>query len=468
MPGDISKLKIPFIHVPPSSIKARETSLRNLKQMLTEHEKEICDAIHADLKKPRQECLALEILPLKLEITNQIINLKSWAGEKRLHRTFLSLMDTASVQPQPYGLVLVIGAWNYPVYLSLMPLVGAIAAGNAVVLKPSELAPETEAILVQLIPQYLDETICQVFTGGAEETSNLLATQRFDYIFYTGGCNAARSILSQAAKHLTPVTLELGGKCPVFVDTSADLDMTAKRLTWAKCVNAGQTCVAPDYVLCHPKVLDKLIELCISFAKDFFGEDLAKSDDFGRIINERHAGRLCGLLKNTKGQVVFGGRTDLTDKFVEFTILKNVPHDDVLLKDEIFGPILPIITVLSYQEAIDFVRVREKPLAIYVYSSAKDVCDAWKNQTSSGSLVFNECIMQLSVPNLPFGGVGNSGMGRYLGEASVATFSNPRSILDKSTSELLNNKFRYPPHTESHENWVRWGLSKRESYCNIL
>ncbi|CUT99020.1 Fatty aldehyde dehydrogenase [Echinococcus multilocularis] len=464
---DISKLKVPFVDIPPSSFEERKHILRQLKTMLTDNEEELCRAIHTDLHKPRLECLECEILPLKLEITNLIHNLDDWAGEKYIPRTFLSLFDTVSIQPQPLGRVLVIGAWNYPIFLSLFPFVGAIAAGNAVVLKPSELAPETESLLANLLPSYVDETVCQVFTGGAKETMQLLDTYRFDHVFYTGGMNAARSILSQVAKHLTPVTLELGGKSPVYVDASADLALTAKRLIWAKGLSAGQTCVTPDYVLCHAKVLDNFIKECISITETFYGKKMEESADFARIINERHTARLSSLLQNTRGEVVYGGKTHLEEKFIELTIVKDVKEDDVLMQEEIFGPILPIVTVQSYDEAIGYVQQKEKPLTIYVFASGSEVIEAWKNRTTSGSIVFNDCIMQLGVRNLPFGGVGNSGMGRYFGQASIDAFSNPRSLLDKSTVEKFNNLFRYPPYTESNEKWVRWGLSKGDSRCTI-
>ncbi|KAL5965786.1 Aldehyde dehydrogenase family 3 member A2 [Taenia solium] len=384
-----------------------------------------------------------------------------------ISRTFLSMFDTVSVQPQPLGRVLVIGAWNYPIFLALCPFVGAIAAGNAVVLKPSEMAPETESLLANLLPSYVDETVCQVYTGGAERTMELLDKYRFDHVFYTGGMNAARSILSQVAKHLTPVTLELGGKSPVYVDASADLALTAKRLIWAKGLNAGQTCVVPDYVLCHAKVLNDFIKECISITEEFYGKEMEESEDFSRIVNQRHTTRLSNLLQNTKGKKVYGGKTDLEAKFIEMTIVKDVKEDDVLMQEEIFGPILPIVTVKSCDEAIDYVLRKEKPLALYVYASDSDVMEAWKSRTTSGSVVFNECIMQLAVRNLPFGGVGNSGMGRYFGQASIDTFSNLRAVLDKSTSEKFNNLFRYPPYTESSEKWIRWGFSKGDSRCTI-
>nr|CDS25360.1 Fatty aldehyde dehydrogenase [Hymenolepis microstoma] len=464
---DITKLKVPFVDREPSSISERKKILKRLRDFLTEKEDELCNAISIDLQKNRVEFITCEILVAKLAITNMINNLDSWCGEKNVPRTFLSFFDQASIKRQPLGRVLVIGAWNYPINLLFLPLIGALGAGNAVVLKPSEMAPETENFIAENLPHYIDETVCQIFTGDPKKTMELLDTYRFDHVFYTGGEGAARSILSQVAKHLTPVTLELGGKSPVYVDETADLALTAKRLMWAKGLNCGQTCVAPDYVLCHEKVVDKFIEECIAIVKEFYGEDMEKSKSFGRIINKRHAARLVALLKNTEGKKVFGGKTDLENKFVEITIVKDVPPDDVLMGEEIFGPILPIHTISSSDEAIKFVLQKPKPLATYVFTSKKDIQEDWKCRTTSGSITFNDCIMQLTIPYLPFGGVGNSGMGRYYDEASIATFSNPRSVLDKSVIEKINNLFRYPPYTESHLSWARWGLSKSDRSCTI-
>lgn len=464
---DITKLKVPFVDREPSSISERKAILKRLRDFLTDKEDDLCRAISIDLHKNRVEFLTCEVLTVKMAITSMINNLDSWCGEKYVNRTFLSFFDQASIKRQPLGRVLVIGAWNYPINLLFLPLIGALGAGNAVVLKPSEMAPETETFISTYLPDYIDETVCQIFTGDAKKTMELLDDYRFDHVFYTGGEGAARSILSQVAKHLTPVTLELGGKSPVYVDETADLALTAKRLMWAKGLNCGQTCVAPDYVLCHEKVVDKLIEKCIANVKAFYGEDIEESESFGRIINKKHAARLLALLQNTKGEKVFGGKTDIGNRFVEITIVKNVPADDVLMGEEIFGPILPIITTSSSDEAIKFILQKPKPLATYVFTSKKNIQEDWKCRTTSGSITFNDCMMQLVVSNLPFGGVGNSGMGRYYEEASIATFSNPRSVLDKSSIEKMNNLFRYPPYTESHESWARWGLSKSDNACTI-
>ncbi|VUZ43019.1 unnamed protein product [Hymenolepis diminuta] len=464
---DITKLKVPFVDREPSSISDRKEILKRLRDFFIEKEDDLCHVLNLDLHKPRVESLTCEILTVKMAITIMIKNLDSWCGDKVLSRTFVSFFDTTIIKQQPLGRVLIIGAWNYPINLLFLPLIGALGAGNAVVLKPSELAPETEAYIARVLPSYIDETVCQIFLGNAEETKKLLDEYRFDHVFYTGGENAARSILSQISKNLTPATLELGGKSPVYVDETADLPLTAKRMMWAKALNAGQTCVGPDYVLCHEKVLDNLIKECIEIVKKFYGEELEQWADYSRIVNKKHTARLAALLQNTKGEKVFGGKIDLENKIIELTIVKNVQADDVLMGEEIFGPILPIITVSSSDEAINFVLKRPKPLTTYVFTSKNDIQEAWKCRTTSGSIVFNECIMQLALPDLPFGGVGNSGMGRYYGEASITTFSNFRSVLGKSPMEKLNNLFRYPPYTPKHESWARWGLSKSDSTCTI-
>ncbi|KAL7058341.1 hypothetical protein AAHC03_016448 [Spirometra sp. Aus1] len=334
---------------------------------------------------------------------------------------------------------MILGAWNYPIQLILLPLAGALAAGNCVVIKPSELAPATAALLSSLIPQYLEPSICQVFNGGPDETANFLASNKFDFIFYTGSSRVGKLIMAEAAKHLTPVCLELGGKSPVYIDASADIPLTARRLMWGKTLNAGQTCVAPDYVLCHKAVQDRFIEECKNVLESFFPEGTEHTDDYGRLVNAKHTQRLVSMLESSRGKIRLGGSHDVSAKYIEPTIVEVQP-DDPLMKEEIFGPILPIITVGSSKEAIDFVNKGEKPLSIYVYSSSKTVFAEWREKTSSGGIMHNDCILLAGTLGVPFGGVGNSGMGRYHGESSFLLFSNPRSVMDKNTNDTVNKK----------------------------
>nr|VZI25404.1 unnamed protein product [Spirometra erinaceieuropaei] len=431
----MEKLRIPYRDGPPMSIADRKKWLLRLMEMLTKHEADFCNALHRDLHKCKHEALICDILPVKSEISMILSNLQNWADGETLPRVFVSLLDTCKVQPQPFGKVLILAPWNYPVFLLLIPLAGAIAAGNVVVCKPSELAPATEQLLTLLLPKFLDESICCVVNGGPEETQQLLNTTSFDFIFFTGSPHVGRIVMQAASKNLTPVSLELGGKCPVYLDESANLNLAAKRIISGKLLNAGQTCVAPDYILCHRRVLNAFVEECLALLTKFLGEDPKE--------------RLARLLKTTEGEIVIGGTFDVVEKFVAPTIVTNVRAEDVLMQDEIFGPILPIITVDSCDDAIRFVTSNERPLAIYVFTEDKNQYSLWSSQTSSGSIVFNECVLQLSVNNLPFGGVGNSGFGRYRGKANFDLFSNPRSYVDRSKNEMANEKFRYPPFTDN-------------------
>uniref|UniRef100_A0A0X3P8Q0 Aldehyde dehydrogenase n=1 Tax=Schistocephalus solidus TaxID=70667 RepID=A0A0X3P8Q0_SCHSO len=464
----MEKLRVPYRDGPPMSVADRKKWLLRLMEMLTKHEADLCEALYRDLHKCKQEALMCDVLSVKSEISMILSNLEYWAAGETIPRTFVSLLDTCRVQPQPFGKVLILAPWNYPLFLLLIPLAGAIAAGNVVVCKPSELAPATERLLTLLLPKFLDETICHVFNGGAEDTQELLNTTHFDFIFFTGSSNVGRMVMQAAAKNLTPVALELGGKCPVYLDESANLTVAAKRIMSGKILNAGQTCVAPDYVLCHRRVLNAFVEECHAVLNKFLGEDPKESPDYARIINEKNTERLARLLKQTEGEKVIGGTFDIVEKFVAPTIVTNVQPEDVLMKDEIFGPILPIVTVDSCDDAIRFVTSMERPLAVYVFTKDKNQYNSWSDLTSSGAIIFNECVLQMSVSNLPFGGVGNSGFGRYRGKANFDVFSNPRSYVDRSQSEIANEKFRYPPYTDNTESWVRWLLKTREdSNCCI-
>ncbi|BHF74418.1 hypothetical protein SprV_0501750400 [Sparganum proliferum] len=450
----MEKLRVPYRDGPPMGIADRKKWLLRLMEMLTKHEADFCNALYRDLHKCKQEALICDILSVKSEISMILSNLQAWADGETLPRVFVSLLDTCKVQPQPFGKVLILAPWNYPVFLLLIPLAGAIAAGNVVVCKPSELAPATERLLTLLLPKFLDESVCCVVNGGPEETQQLLDTTSFDFIFFTGSSHVGRIVMQAASKNLTPVSLELGGKCPVYLDESANLNLAAKRIISGKILNAGQTCVAPDYILCHRRVLNAFVEECLTLLTKFLGEDPKESPDYARIINERNTERLARLLKATGGEIVTGGTFDIVEKFVAPTIVTNVRAEDVLMQDEIFGPILPIVTVDSCDDAIRFVASKERPLAIYVFTEDKNQYNLWSSQTSSGSIVFNECLFQLSVNNLPFGGVGNSGFGRYRGKANFDLFSNPRSYVDRSKNEMASEKFRYPPFTDNSDTQV--------------
>jgi aldehyde dehydrogenase (NAD+) len=347
--------------------------------------------------------------------------------------------------------VLIIGPWNYPVQLVLAPLVGALAAGNFAVIKPSELAPATSRFLAETLPRYLDPECVQVVEGGAVESAALLA-ERWDYIFYTGNPSVGRMVMEAAAKHLTPVTLELGGKSPCIVDRSANLRVAARRIMWGKLMNAGQVCLAPDYVLVDEAVEAELLMHLAAAIKDFYGEDPRKSPDFARIVNQRHFQRLMRLIEGG-GQIYLGGDSREDELYCVPTILTKTPADAPIMQEEIFGPILPVLTVKSAGEAIAFVNQREKPLALYLFAEDAQVKRQVINGTSSGSVTVNYPCVQAAMPGLPFGGVGDSGMGAYHGRASFETFSHRKSVFMKGT--WPDPSLAYPPLSNLKERIIR-------------
>ncbi|MEU6385953.1 aldehyde dehydrogenase family protein [Streptomyces bauhiniae] len=411
------------------SVEWRKEQLRRLRAMLTEHGDDLAAALHADLGKSATEAHRTEIDFTVREIDHTLEHLDEWLRpEPAPVPAHLGDDATAWTQYDPLGVVLVIAPWNYPAQLLLAPMVGALASGNAVVAKPSELAPATSAALAELIPAYLDTDAVAVVEGGIPETTALLA-QRFDHIFYTGNGTVGRIVMRAAAEHLTPVTLELGGKSPAFVDQDTDLDVVADRLARGKFLNAGQTCVAPDYVLTDPGTAPALEAALVRAVEGIFGTDPAASPEYGRIINERHFDRLSGLLDS--GRVAVGGGSDRTHKYIAPTVLADVAPDAPVMREEIFGPILPIVTVPDLDAAVDFINDRDKPLALYVFTDSDSTRDRIAAETSSGGLGHGLPLAHLTVSDLPFGGVGESGMGNYHGRYSLDTFSHRKAVLSK-------------------------------------
>jgi aldehyde dehydrogenase (NAD+) len=354
---------------------------------------------------------------------------------------------------EPLGTVLIIAPWNYPVQLVLGPLIPALAAGNTAVVKPSEVAPATAAALADLIPRYLDERAVQVVTGGVDETTELLAHQ-FDHIFYTGNGTVGRVVMEAASRHLTPVTLELGGKSPAIVTDSADVVVSARRIAWGKFVNAGQTCVAPDYVLVPESLHDQFVAELVTALKTFFGDDPATSQDYGRIVNARHHARLTGLLdRGGYDAVAVGGERDIDSRYIAPTVLTGVKPDAAVMEDEIFGPILPVLTYEQLDDAIAFVNERPKPLALYVFGSRATAIDRVVEHTSAGGVTVNHTLLHVSVHDLPFGGVGASGMGAYHGDAGFHIFSHAKPILHRSTKP--DASIAYPPYTAFKQKVLR-------------
>jgi len=425
------------------------SQLYNLLKMLDENEGAICEALGKDLRKPKQECISLEIEYMRNDVRGCINNIESWIADYYVEKNIVTLLDTTLLHYDPLGVVLIMGAWNYPIQVTLGPLAGAISAGNCAIIKPSEVAPASSNIMATLIPQYLDTECFQVVEGGIAETTELLA-ERFDYIFFTGSGPVGKIIREASNKYLTPVTLELGGKSPVYIDDTADLEITVRRLLWAKCINLGQTCIAPDYVLCNKEMQLKLVERMKFQIEEWYGKDPQKSENLCRIINKRNWERINDLLSSTQGKIEVGGQTDRDDLYIAPTVITEVSEDEALMKEEIFGPLLPIVTVGNVEEALEFINKREKPLTLYVFSSNKATWNAFKTNTSSGSMVVNDAVVHLSVETLPFGGVGASGMGAYHGKYTFSTFSHQKSVLVRDFSALGEylGETRYPPYQD--------------------
>ena len=421
----------------------RLEQLGSLRRMLIERRREFASALAADLGKHETEAQLTEIGFVTAEAAHLEKHLAAWLRPRPVSVPLAVQPAKAWTELTPLGVVLVIGPWNYPLQLLLAPLAGALAAGNTVVLKPSEHAPATSAALARWIPEFLPEAV-QVVEGGIPETTELLAL-RFDHIFFTGGEAAAKVVLRAAAEHLTPVTLELGGKSPAYVDASTDLAKAAKRLAWGRFMNAGQTCVAPDYVLATEEVLVPLQRELVKAIEALFGKDASRSESYGRIVNDKHFDRLAALADGST--VVYGGGRDAANRYFAPTLLRPAPGDAVMA-EEIFGPLLPLVPVSGTDEAIRVINAGAKPLALYVFSNDAGTRRAFSEQTSSGALCFDVPAAHLTVPGLPFGGVGNSGMGAYHGEHSLRTFSHERSTLSKpqwpDTLELI-----YPPYTKA-------------------
>ncbi|MDN4638995.1 aldehyde dehydrogenase family protein [Agreia sp. PsM10] len=440
------------------SLTWRLEQLSGLRDFLIERGPELEKALRSDLAKNPSESQLTEIGVVLSEVTHTLSQLRTWLRPRRVGVPLALAPATASVMLEPLGVVLIISPWNYPVQLLLAPLVGALAAGNAVVLKPSELAPATSAVMARFLPRYLDDRAVAVVEGAVDETTELLA-QRFDHIFYTGNSRVARIVAQAAAKNLTPVTLELGGKSPVYVDDTVDINAAAKRIAWGKFLNAGQTCVAPDYVLATPDVAARLVDALRVAISSLYGEDAHKTADYGRIVNDAQFARLTGLLHDR--QAAIGGRSEATERYIEPTVLVDVGLDDEVMTQEIFGPVLPIVTVTGLDDALAVIRAGDKPLALYVFSDDKDARRRFLTETSSGAIGFGVTVAHLSVPGLPFGGVGESGTGSYHGRRSVETFSHEKAVLSKPLApDTLG--LVYPPYTPKRSSFIR-GLLRRLS-----
>ncbi|WP_434306191.1 aldehyde dehydrogenase [Clostridium botulinum] len=421
-------------------INFRIEALKKLKHNIKINENNIFKALKIDLNKSEFETFITEVGIVYDEINGAIKNIKKWSKPKKVKTPITNFLASSYIYNEPYGVALIMSPWNYPFQLIMAPLVGAISAGNCVLLKPSELAIETEKIIVKIIKDTFSDEYIGVITGGIEESTALLK-EKFDYIFYTGGINVGKIVMRAAAEHLTPITLELGGKSPCIVDKDANIDLAARRIAWGKFLNAGQTCVAPDYLVVHRNIKEKLISSIENYIVEFFGENTFESEDYPRIINERHFKRLEGYLK--EGKIVSGGNTDINNLYIEPTIIEGINFENRIMEEEIFGPIFPVIEFENIDKVIDIVKNNPKPLALYYFSENKEKQEFIIKNISFGGGCINDTIMHLSTSTLPFGGVGSSGIGGYHGRASFDTFSHKKSILKKSN--LIDIKIRYAP-----------------------
>jgi aldehyde dehydrogenase (NAD+) len=426
------------------SIEARRTQLKQMRRLIIENEAAFTEALQADFAKPPTETYGTEIAFTVNEIDHMLKHLDEWTRPSKVKVPLTFKPGHAQLVPEPLGTVLVIAPWNYPVQLLYAPAIPALAAGNAVILKPSEVTENVSALIAELTPKYLDSRVVQVVTGGVDETTVLLQ-QRWDHIFYTGNGTVGRIVMEAAAKHLTPVTLELGGKSPVIVAADADIDVAARRIAWGKFVNAGQTCVAPDYVLVDEAVEDKLLGALLRTVHDFYGDSPKHSEDFARIVSSRQFERIAGLLDaGGFDATVCGGERDAATRYIAPTVLAGVKPDAAIMQQEIFGPVLPVLTVGNVDEAIDFVNARDKPLALYVFSDDEATVDRVISHTSAGGVCVNQVLLHLAVEDLPFGGVGPSGMGAYHGKAGFDTFTHHKPVLRKPTKP--DPPVMYPPY----------------------
>jgi aldehyde dehydrogenase (NAD+) len=431
----------------------RRAQLSELVWLLDREAGALTDAMTADLGKPELEGWLTDIAAIRRDIEGVRRHVALWAAPRRVAVPWTLWPGRAEVVPEPLGAVLVIGPWNYPVRCLVLPLAFAIAAGNSAAVKPSELAPATSALLAELLPSYLDDSAVAVVEGGPAAADALLQ-QRWDHIFFTGGGRVGRLVMAAAARHLTPVTLELGGKSPAIVDHSTDVRVAARRIVWGKFLNAGQTCVAPDYVLVHKSIEEQLTRALVEQVAAFYGADPRLSPSYGRVVNDAHMRRLLGMLESTKGRVVTGGSADEGDRYLSPTVLAEVNWDDSVMQEEIFGPVLPVLSYDHIAEVLSALNERDKPLALYVYSDNADLVQEVIEGTSSGSVCINHNAVQLAVPGLPFGGVGASGMGAYHGRAGFDTFSHAKSVLHRPGRGEV--PLMYPPYTRAK----RWVLRK--------
>ncbi|NWZ13782.1 AL3B1 dehydrogenase, partial [Agelaius phoeniceus] len=491
--GLVSHLRASWLSGKTRPMEYRVAQLEALGRFLDDKKQQIMDATASDLGKAPFETELSEILVCKNELHETLNNLSCWMKDEKVDRILVRgeredgrqswvgwwcrvgpdvagvpqamQLDSAFIRKDPYGVVLIIAPWNYPIQLFLVPLIGAIAAGNCVIVKPSEVSKKTERLMAEALPSYLDKDCFAVVTGGVQETTRLLEN-KFDYIFFTAP-PVGRIVMTAAAKHLTPVTLELGGKNPCYVSDTCDVTNVARRVAWGRFFNAGQTCIAPDYLLCTLEMQEKLLPALQKAINDFYGPNPQESPDFGRIVSDKQFQRLRALLGS--GRVAIGGQTDEAERYIAPTVLVDVQPSDPVMQEEIFGPILPIVIIANVDEAIDFINSRERPLAAYAFSSDDKVVNRVLERTSSGGFCGNDTLMHVTLPSLPFGGIGNSGLGTHHGKFSFDTFSHPRGCLKRGMGRESLNAPRYPPYSQRKFGLIQATLKvTRKSDCTLL
>ncbi len=450
IPETVARLRRTFASGRTRDLQWRRDQLHAIEKLMSDNEAKIAAALDEDLGRKPFEAWLADIANTTAEARYAAKHVKKWARPQRRLLELSQLPGRGWVEYEPYGTVLIIGAWNFPFVLTLGPAVGAIAAGNTVVLKPSEVAPASSRVMAELVPRYLDTDAVAVIEGDGAVSQELIA-QGFDRVMFTGGTEIGRKVYEAAAAHLTPVTLELGGKSPCIVAADADIDVAAKRIAWTKLINSGQTCIAPDYVLADAKIRDELVDKINAAVTGFE----AGGPGGQPIVNRRHFDRLTGALAATKGTVALGGGSDADNVRIEPTVVVDPDPNEPLMTDEIFGPILPVVTVQSVDDAIGFVNARPKPLSAYLFTKAKKVRDRVVREVSAGGMVVNHLVFHFATAKLPFGGVGPSGMGAYHGRWGFEEFSHRKAVVTKPTRPDVS-KFVYPPYTEK-----AWKLARR-------
>lgn len=444
------------------SVAERKTRLRKLRTWVKANQQAIREAMHADFRKPAAEVDTTEILPVLDEIKQALDNLDRWAQAKKVDASLTMLGTRSVIMYEPKGVCLIISPWNYPFNLSAGPLVSALAAGNVVILKPSEMTPHTSALISRMCREVFTQNEVSVFEGGTDVSQELLKLP-FDHIFFTGSPSVGKIVMRAAAENLASVTLELGGKSPTIVLPSANAKEAAQRIAVTKFINNGQTCIAPDYVLAHESIAGDLIKHLKDQIPALFGgtdKKISNSPDYARIVNEKHFSRLSDMLRDaeSKGATVeTGGQLDFSQRFFEPVVLSNVSHASRVMEEEIFGPILPILTYQSLDEIIQYINARPKPLALYVFGTRQTEITRIKKETSSGTVCVNDCAIQFLHPNLPFGGVNTSGIGKSHGYYGFLAFSNEKPVLRQRTG-LTAFRFFYPPYTPSVQRMIGWVL----------